>query len=316
MMSSRHSSTEEIRHAVLNRISAGHYVLGSRIPSVRALAAEFGAHRNTVNKAFQELARDGVVSLVPGRGGGTFVQRVDVAGESSLEPLRADVRALAQQGRAIGLSRAHLDDLVSAALDEVYQARHIHAKFLECNVHDSHALVAQLAPLVECRIEPGVIEQANFALLGEQYDLIITTFHHLAEVNRALDPFRDKIIGVNAVPTHAVALKIARLEARRLGLICGRENTVQSMKYLVASYHPDDELEVALVDDADAVRALTERSEALIVTYSCADAVAQLTARAPDVVVEFQIEQQSVAFLRQRIASLQAAHAPQHAVAT
>ena len=96
--------------------------------------------------------------------------------------------------------------------------------------------------------------------------------------------------------------------------MCGRENTAQSMKYLVASYHPDDDLAVALVDDAEAVRALARRSEALIVTYSSADRVAQLTNRAPDVVVEFQIERQSIEFLRERVALLQAERESEQAV--
>lgn len=304
-------SAEEIRRTLLSRINSGHYPLGSRIPPARALAAEFRAHRNTVNKAFQELAREGIVTLVPGRGGGTFVQRADGMSGTALERLRADFQAVAQQGRLIGLSLEQIHELASAALDDVYRSQNLRLKFLECNVHDAYTLVDQLAPLVEYRIEPGVIEQENLVALGQQYDLIITTFHHLAEVTRGLGPLREKVVGVNAVPTHEVALKIARLEARRLGLVCGRQNTVQSMKYLVASYHPDDELDVALIDDPGAVRALAEQSEALVVTYSCADAFAQLTSRKPDVVVEFQIERQSIDFLRQRIAHLRADDLPQ-----
>ena len=307
-------SAEKIRRTLLSRINSGQYALGARIPPVRALAAEFGANRNTVNKAFQELARDGIVTLVPGRGGGTFVQRVDVPGGTAIQQLRADFHGLAQHGRSIGLSHAQIHELASAALNDVYLAHDFRLKFLECNVHDAYTLVDQLAPLVEYQIEPGIIEQENLETLGERYDLVITTFHHLAEIRRELGEQREKVIGVNAVPTHDVALKIARLEARRLGLVCGRENTAQSMKYLVASYHPDDELDVALVDDADAVRDLAQRSEALIVTYSSADRVAQLTNRAPDVVVEFQIERQSIEFLRQRIALLQAERESQQAV--
>lgn len=308
-------SAEEIRRTLLSRINSGQYPLGGRIPPVRALAVELRANRNTVNKAFQELAQDGIVSLVPGRGGGTFVQRADVASGAALGRLRAEFQALAQQGRSIGLSRAQIHELAAGALDDVYQAHDLRLKFLECNVHDAETLVEQLAPLVEYRIEPGVIEREDLAELGERYDLVITTFHHLAEVRRGLGAQREKVVGVNAIPTHEVALKIARLEARRLGLVCGRENTVRSMKYLVASYHPDDDLDVALVDDAQAVRALAERSEALIVTYSCADDVARLTSRAPDVIVEFQIERQSIEFLRQRIDWLREEHAPEQAAA-
>lgn len=290
---------------LLGRINRGEYPLGGRIPPARALADEFGANRNTVGKAFQELARAGFVRLIPGRGGGTFVQRAESAATVAEEELRASLRPIIEQARVRGLSKTTLGAMIQHLVDATFDARPPRIKFLECNVHDAQALVAQLEPIVGQRMELGIIDQEDLLALGDQYDLVVTTFHHLAEVARALNGQRHKVVGVNAVPTAAVALKIALLEARHLGLICGRENTVQSMKHLVASYHPDDELEVALVDDAESVRALARRSGALIVTYSCADAVAALTDRAPDVVVEFQIDSQSIAFLRDQVARLQ-----------
>lgn len=309
-MSFRHTTAEEIRRTLLSRINAGQYAVGSRIPPARILSDEFGANRNTVNKAFQELARDGFVSLVPGRGGGTFVQRADSPVTTALEQLRTAVEPLIEQARVQGLGKKQVHSVFEQALDKSYDSRELQIKFLECNVHDAQNLVQQLEPLIGCRMDGGVIEQEDIAALGQRYDLVVTTFHHLAEVSQALAATNRRVVGVNAVPTAEVALKIALLQGKRLGLVCGRENTVQSMKYLVASYHPNDELDVALVDDGESVRELARTSDALIVTYSCADAVAALTERTPDVVVEFQIDGQSIEFLRQRVARLQAEALP------
>jgi GntR family transcriptional regulator len=212
----------------------------------------------------------------------------------------------------MGLSRAQALEIAHAAIDAVYAAYPLRLKFLECNEHDAQALAAQLARLTDCQFEPGVLAEERLPALGERYDLVVTTFHHLAEVNRALAARRDRVIGVNALPTSETALSIARLEARRLGLVCGRETTVQSIKYLVASYHPDDQLDIALADDIERVRALARDSEALIVTYGCAAAVRALTGRQPDVVVEFQIEAQSIEFLRGRIQRLRGERAAAH----
>jgi GntR family transcriptional regulator len=304
-MGLRHVSADKIRRTLLSRINSGQYRVGSRIPPARALASEFGANRNTVNKAFQELAREGVVTLVPGRGGGTFVERAEASAALAVAQVQQALGAAIEQARDLGLSKRQLSDLTHRLIDEQYSARTPRVKFLECNVHDAHTLVQQLQPLVACSLEPGVIDDENIGALPDRYDLIVTTFHHLAEVSRALDGQHEKVIGVNAVPTTEVALKIARLEARRLGLVCGRENTVQSMKYLVASYHPDDELEAALVDDTEHVRRLARTCEALIVTYSSASAVERITDRPPDIVIEFQIDGQSIEYVRQRIAQLQ-----------
>ena len=41
---------------------------GEQLPSVRALAQNLGVNPNTVQKAYQLLERDGVISTVPGKG--------------------------------------------------------------------------------------------------------------------------------------------------------------------------------------------------------------------------------------------------------
>ena len=50
-------------------IVSGKFPGGSRLPSVRELAAEAGVHPNTMQKAFAELERDGLVmtNRTPGR---------------------------------------------------------------------------------------------------------------------------------------------------------------------------------------------------------------------------------------------------------
>ena len=49
-----------VEHIKLAIIS-GEYALGARLPSVRELAAEAGVNPNTMQRAFAELERDGLV---------------------------------------------------------------------------------------------------------------------------------------------------------------------------------------------------------------------------------------------------------------
>jgi DNA-binding transcriptional regulator YhcF (GntR family) len=297
-------NSDTVRATLLRRIYTGTYAVGSRIPPSRTLAKELGVNRNTVGKVFQELARDGIVSLVPGRGGGTFVQRTDIVPDIAADHLRLSLQPLVQQAYARGMHKNIVREVAFQVIDEAYGAPDVRIKFLECNPHDAQELVRQLSPVIDCQIDAGVLDQEDIAGLATRYPLIVTTFHHLNEVLRELNGQREQVVGVHAVPTSEVALRIALLEGKHFGLVCGRENTVASMKYLVQSYHPENDLDVALVQDTTAVQALAQRCTALIATYSCADTVVQLTGRIPDVVVEFQIEAQSIEFLRQRIRQL------------
>ncbi|NKC32835.1 UTRA domain-containing protein [Falsiroseomonas selenitidurans] len=62
-----------VKAHVTQRIRDGSWPPGTRIPSENALGPQLGVSRITINRAFAELARDGVLDKVPGVG--TFVAR-------------------------------------------------------------------------------------------------------------------------------------------------------------------------------------------------------------------------------------------------
>lgn len=301
-MTLRRVTSREVRQVLLSRISSGEYPVGKPMPPLRQLALELGANRNTISKVQQELESQGLLRLVPGRGGGAFVQRPAGEPGPSHQRFTRLARDLIWSGLAMGLSHSQIHEHLQHVVEDVYRRTALRLKFLECNPHDAQMLGRELERALDCPIEYGLLDElADVTTLTARYDMVITTFHHIAETRRALGEDRDRVIGVNAVPSADVALRIALQESAQLGLICGRENTVQSMKYLVASYHPDCQLEVAHVDDVEAVRKLAECSQTLIVTNSCATTVQELTGRVPNIIVTFQIEAQSIAFLQEQI---------------
>jgi GntR family transcriptional regulator of arabinose operon len=64
----------QIKQTILENIDSKQWKLGSRIPSERDLAKEFGVSQMTVNRALQDLARAGILKREVGRG--TFVCKV------------------------------------------------------------------------------------------------------------------------------------------------------------------------------------------------------------------------------------------------
>jgi DNA-binding transcriptional regulator YhcF (GntR family) len=53
---------EQIRAQIAGQVASGELPAGSRLPSVRALAADLGIAANTVARAYRELEHAGVVS--------------------------------------------------------------------------------------------------------------------------------------------------------------------------------------------------------------------------------------------------------------
>lgn len=61
----------QIMDLIKQRICAGQIVMGDKLPSVRDMAVELRVNPNTIQRAYQELEREGMVFTQ--RGMGTFV---------------------------------------------------------------------------------------------------------------------------------------------------------------------------------------------------------------------------------------------------
>lgn len=98
---------EQLRTQLATRAASGDLAAGTKLPTVRALAAELGVANGTVARAYRELEADGVL-VTEGRRG-TFVASTPRAAST-------DARSAAQQYvgavRPLGLTRAEAVRLV------------------------------------------------------------------------------------------------------------------------------------------------------------------------------------------------------------
>lgn len=88
----------QIYEQIVERISSGALPVGFRLPPTRTLAKNLSAHRNTVVRAFAELAQDGWVDSVVGRG--TFVAKRPERGRPAEPPRTSELPWSALRSRA------------------------------------------------------------------------------------------------------------------------------------------------------------------------------------------------------------------------
>lgn len=89
---------EQVRSQLARRISDRELPVGTRLPTVRALATELGLAANTVARAYRELEEAGMVET-RGRAG-TFVSAL---GDRSRVALRQAAAEYASTARALGI---------------------------------------------------------------------------------------------------------------------------------------------------------------------------------------------------------------------
>ena len=103
---------EQIRLRILDLASSGNLAVGTKLPSVRALATDLGVAANTVARAYRELEQAGVV-VTAGRSGTAIASGGDkIAAQVALaaETYAAVVRDLGvSQGQALGIVKAALE---------------------------------------------------------------------------------------------------------------------------------------------------------------------------------------------------------------
>jgi DNA-binding GntR family transcriptional regulator len=60
--------TDRVHRELRQRIEAGEWSPGDRMPAVGALAEQHGTSRNTVSKAIRRLVADGILIVLPNYG--------------------------------------------------------------------------------------------------------------------------------------------------------------------------------------------------------------------------------------------------------
>ena len=109
---------EQLRRQVAAMVAEGTLSPGSRMPTVRRLAADLGLAANTVARAYRELETDGVIAT-HGRKG-TFVSSAVIDHDTSPdrstgERARAAAEAYVASVRALGLGVTEATRLVELA---------------------------------------------------------------------------------------------------------------------------------------------------------------------------------------------------------
>ena len=88
------------------QIRAGVLLEGEKLPSVRELASELAINPNTIQRAYRELESEGWIASVSGKG--SFVCAPGTDSTPELDPLWAELDAVAEKLLAAGVSRQTL----------------------------------------------------------------------------------------------------------------------------------------------------------------------------------------------------------------
>ncbi|MGH3518496.1 MAG: GntR family transcriptional regulator [Haloechinothrix sp.] len=209
-------------------IETGDLEAGQSLPSARLLADNLHINRNTVARAYAELSELG---LVEGRGrSGTTVVGPGPAQESSpaRDQARVILEAAARECIDLGLSATEIQSLVMSlamrAEDDLLKV-----SFVECNADRAKYFASELEGHVGLKVKPLVL--GEFDPEGEQADLVLTTFFHLAEVRGLLRRPKTEVVAIVVAPHVQTLVQIASVpKSRTVGIWYSTDDQASSIQ--------------------------------------------------------------------------------------
>ncbi len=102
----------QVRDQIIRLVEAGQLAIGSRLPTIRQLAADLGLAPGTVARAYKELEADGVLQTA--RRHGTVIAQ---APSSGVDPLRTAAERYVETARSLGVDARTATTMVQRLYD-------------------------------------------------------------------------------------------------------------------------------------------------------------------------------------------------------
>jgi GntR family transcriptional regulator len=185
----------QIKHLILT----GNFEVGSRLPSIRAMAGFLRVNRNTVARVFSDLEREGYVESR--RGSGVYVVEPPVEA--------GDIKRQEVLERVIDLASAQdvsVEDLAYSLLARAGARPHekVPILFIECTRAEMEQFSEELEEQLPVEVERVLIEDLEGKLTGVDnppWRLAVTTFFHIHEVQDLVEPYGIEAVALLAEAT-------------------------------------------------------------------------------------------------------------------
>lgn len=107
---------EQLIKQVEDQVLKGIMKEGDKMPSVRSLSMELSTNPNTIQKAYMELDRRGILVSVPGKGYFISAEALKIVGNQSKEKL-SELKEIVRKLAYVGVSKSEITDMI----EEVYK---------------------------------------------------------------------------------------------------------------------------------------------------------------------------------------------------
>jgi GntR family transcriptional regulator len=213
---------EQLKFLILN----GELEPGTKLPTIRQLAGYLGINRNTVQRAYQELERGGLVECRRGRGC-LVVEDVGATAQSVSPELLEVIDRAIQEASELGVRPDDLATFLYArAQQRPGQPITRRLVFVECQTAIAQAIAHTIQERLGVNVIPVLLEDLRQPTPEveeqlRQAHVVATTFFHIQELRRMLAKTSKEVVALAVKPHLENLIQIAGIpHGTPVGLVC------------------------------------------------------------------------------------------------
>ncbi|MDD4494445.1 MAG: GntR family transcriptional regulator [Eubacteriales bacterium] len=234
---------KQVAVQIRDAIEKGVFQPGDPLPTERELACSLKLARGTINKAYEELRRDGIIQSAQGRG--SFVTKDKTADTEKSLLISTCVEEFLTRMESYGTSLNEIQTLLEIAYSKKdNRKKTVNIATIDCN-EESLSLFREQFSYYENVNSCGFLldEITKFSDpegVLSYYNLIITTQTHFEQVTGLVPALRDRIFKVAVAPTQETIVEIATVpRGEKLGMIVKSETFKSLMQKRLESMNID-----------------------------------------------------------------------------
>jgi GntR family transcriptional regulator len=243
---------EQIKHLILT----GRFEVGSRLPSIRAMAGFLRINRNTVARVMSDLEHEGFVESR--RGSGVYVVEppVDEEALKRQEVLERVMDLAAAEG--VSVEELGYALLARAGVKPQQKTKIL---FVECTSPELDQFSVELEEQLPVEVEKVLLEDLPARLSGEEkppWRVAVTTFFHVHEVQDLVEPLGIETVALLAETTLESLQRLTELPpGTPVGVVGNSQTCMENLSLSLEGAGLDHlDLTETYIDRVDEARAL------------------------------------------------------------
>jgi GntR family transcriptional regulator len=310
----------QLKAQLIYLIHSGQLKPGTQLPTVRQLAGYLRVNRNTVSKVFAEMQREGHISCEPGRG--SFVAPKSAKSRTKVEHMQkllTVVDGAIEKASKLGFSPEELFLTLYARTQatpaQTGFSRPVCALFTECSRAQLDLWSSEIRHDLSIPVESMLIEEFKRTVQKapgslKRFDLVITTFYHIREVQALLAGSDVETVALMVDTSLETLMRLTSLpDGTTVGVACADRTGAENMRLSIQRAGLSD-LRVILGcgEEKESLKKMLENVAVVVCSSLIEQSVRKLAPPGVEVLVDHnRLDKSGIEMLRSRLAEISSA---------